>query len=127
MSREMTKRQQAEVTRRQQQETIVPAADIWETEDAIMIQMDMPGVSKDNVEVKVERDTLQVDGKPGTAPQATAIYTEQRQAEFRREFRLSDDLDREKIHAEMNAGVLTLRIAKAEEVKPRRIQIAAAG
>ncbi len=122
-TQEITKREPAEVSRVQQTETFVPAADIWETEDQVILRLDMPGVAKDGVEVKVERDTLNIHGKAPAAPAGTALYCEQRVGDFQRQFTLSEDLDRESIDAEMDAGVLTIRIGKAEQVKPRTIQI----
>lgn len=122
-TQEITKREQAEVNRVQQPETFVPAADIWETEDQVILRLDMPGVAKDGVEVKVERDTLNIRGKAAATPVGTALYCEQRVGDFQRQFTLSEDLDRESIDAEMDAGVLTIRIGKAEQVKPRTIQI----
>jgi HSP20 family protein len=122
-TQELTKREPSAVTRRQEAETFVPAADIWETEQEVVLRLDMPGVAKDCVEVKVERDTLHVHGKVAPQPAGTALYSEQRIGDFQRQFTLSEDLDRESINAEMDAGVLTIRIAKAEQVKPRTIQI----
>lgn len=122
-AQEITKREPAEVNRVQQPETFVPAADIWETEEEVILRLDMPGVAKDGVEVKVERDTLNIHGKAAAAPAGTALYCEQRVGDFQRQFTLSEDLDRDSIDAEMDAGVLTIRIGKAEQVKPRTIQI----
>jgi HSP20 family protein len=122
-TQELTKREPATVARRQEPVTFVPAADIWETEHEVVLRLDMPGVAKDGVEVKVERDTLNVHGKVAPAPAGTALYSEQRIGDFQRQFNLSDDLNRDAISAEMDAGVLTIRIAKAEAVKPRTIQI----
>jgi len=124
-TQELAKREQAEVSRVQQAETFVPAADIWETEDQVVLRLDMPGVAKDGVEVKVERETLNIHGKAAAAPAGAALYCEQRIGDFQRQFTLSEDLNRESIEAEMDAGVLTIRIAKAEQVKPRTIQIRA--
>ncbi len=124
--KELAKKQQAQVTRREEQpevETFVPAADICETENQIVIRMDMPGVGKDNVDVRVDRDTLTVQGTVSGAPDGRLVYGEQRVGDFRRQFTLSDDLDRENIAATMDAGVLTLTIGKAEQVKPRKIEI----
>ncbi|MBN1125120.1 MAG: Hsp20/alpha crystallin family protein [Sedimentisphaerales bacterium] len=125
--KELAKKQQAEVTRREQtEEVFVPAADIWETEDQIMIRMDMPGVAKNDTEVKIERDTLLVQGKVSSEAQGNLLYGEQRVGNFRREFSLSDDLDHEHVSAQMNDGILTITIGKAEAVKPRKIEILAA-
>jgi len=127
MSRnELTQRKQSEVTRKEQAETFVPAADIWETPEEIIMRLDMPGVGKDNVEVKVDHDVLNIHGKVAAPIAASAIYSEQRIGDFHRQFSLSEELDRDKIAAKMDAGVLTIHIGKAEKVKPRTIQIQSA-
>ena len=122
-TQELKKREQAEVTRIQQPETFLPAADIWESEAEVFLRLDMPGVARDGAEVKVEGETLNILGKTSVAPSGAALYCEQRIGDFHRQFTLSEDLNRESISAEMDSGVLTIRIAKAEQVKPRTIQI----
>ena len=124
----LAKTQKAEVTRREATEPrmFVPLADIWETEDEIVVKLDMPGVDKKDIDLKVEGDTLKVCGKAAAEPQGRLVFGDRPIGSFCREFSLSRDLDRNRISAEMNAGVLTIRVAKAEEIKPRRIEIAAA-
>jgi len=123
--KDIEKKQQAQITRREERSTFLPATDIWETPEEITLRMDMPGVSKDNLEIKVEGDTLTVHGGVSLDQPGNILYAEQRVGDFHREFSLSDDIDREKINAALNAGVLTLTVAKAEKVKPKKIQIAA--
>lgn len=118
------KTQKAEVTRREQEaQTFVPPADIWEAEERVVIRMDMPGVGKNDVDIRVDRDTLNVKGTIVGEPAGSLIYEEQRLGDFERQFSLSDDLDREKISAQMDAGVLTITVGRAEKVKPRKIEI----
>lgn len=126
--KELAKKHQAAVTRREQEEeraVFVPAADIWETPEAIVLRLDMPGVEPDAVDIKVERGTLIVDGKVAAQKAEQVLYAEQRIGDFHREFTLSEDLNTDAITAQMNAGVLTLTVAKAAKVKPRRIAITA--
>jgi len=126
--KELAKKNPSAVTRREhepERAVFVPAADIWETPEAIVLRLDMPGVEPDAVDVKVERGTLIVDGKVTNNQNAKVLYAEQRSGDFHREFSLSDDLDTNAISARMNAGVLTLTVAKAAKVKPRKIAIAA--
>ncbi|MBN2511410.1 MAG: Hsp20 family protein [Sedimentisphaerales bacterium] len=122
---DIEKKHQANITRRQERNTFLPATDIWETPEEITLRMDMPGVSKENLEIKVEGDTLTVHGGLSQDQPGNVLYAEQRIGDFHREFSLSDDLDREKINAALNAGVLTLTVSKAEKIKPRKIQISA--
>lgn len=123
---DIEKRKQSDVTRKQQQDNYyIPAVDIWETEDAIEMQVDMPGVAKEDVDINVERNSLVLHGKRGKL-EGSSVYTEAEYGDFHREFTLSDDLDTSNITAKMNNGVLQLSIAKSEQVKPRKIEIATA-
>ena len=126
--KELKKTQQAMVTRREQQQerpVFVPATDIWETDEAIVLKLDMPGVGTDDVEVNVQRGMLRIHGKVDTPQIETVLYAEQKIGDFEREFTLSNDLDAENITAQMNAGVLTLTVGKAAKIKPRKIEIKA--
>jgi HSP20 family protein len=106
--------------------TFVPPADIFETDTALTVVLEMPGVDKGAVEVNVEDGVLTVEGRldfskyKGMQP----VYTEYNIGHYRRAFSLSSKIDQGKISAEMNDGVLTLAMPKAEEAKPRRIVIA---
>ena len=103
----------------------VPHTDIFENEDALTVVMEMPGVGKDNVSVDIENDQLKVEGKidfsnyDGMDP----VYTEYNVGHFQRAFAISNKIDRDKINAELADGVLTLRLPKADEVKPRKIKV----
>jgi HSP20 family protein len=122
---ELGKPQQATVTRREEQaqQYFAPAVDISETPDGLVLRYDMPGVQKDNVDITVEKGTLVVTGKADPEESGTPAYRETRIGDYRREFTLPDDVDADRISASMNAGVLTVRIGKPEETKPKRIQI----
>ena len=109
--------------------TVIPAVDIFEDEAGVTILADMPGVSRERLGVRVEGDSLVIEGaamsKEG-ADQAQAmdiIYGEVLNPFYRRSFTLSRDLDASKIEAKLNHGVLKLVIPKSEEAKPRRIPI----
>jgi HSP20 family molecular chaperone IbpA len=127
-TQEMAKREQADVVRRNTETTryFEPAADIYETEEQVVLEFDMPGVSSDNVELMVEKGTLTVTGKAGPEESGTAVYRETHVGDYRRTFSLSEDVDADDIHADMKAGVLTVRIPKPEKAKPKRIAIASA-
>ena len=103
----------------------VPYTDIYETEDDLTLVMEMPGVEKENMDVSIEDDVLQVDGRIDfsnyTAMQP--VYTEYNVGHYTRKFHLSNRIDREKISATVDDGVLTLKLPKAEEAKPRKIKI----
>ena len=119
--REVEKKQESTAPAR----TYVPATDIYETETALTIVMEMPGTSKDDLDVSVEADVLHVNGRvsfdkyEGLQP----VYTEYNIGHYRRSFALTNKVDQAKIRAEIKDGVLTLVLPKAEEAKPRRIAV----
>jgi len=122
---EITRPQQAAVTRREEQaqQYFVPPVDTSETPDGLILRYDMPGVRKENADITVDKGTLIVTGKVEPEESGTPVYRETRIGDYRREFTLPNDVDAGHISAEMNAGVLTVRINKPEEAKPKRIQI----
>ncbi|MGD0108236.1 MAG: Hsp20/alpha crystallin family protein [Rhodopila sp.] len=103
----------------------VPAADIFETEDALTVIMEIPGVEKKDVSIALEEDSLRVEGQidfskyQGMEP----VYTEYNVGHYARGFSLSGKIDREGISAQLDDGVLTLTLPKAKESMPRRIAI----
>jgi HSP20 family protein len=131
----MTEKQELQVQQKREvekaQETtrpmraFLPTADIFETENALTVVLEMPGVAKDNVDVSVENDLLTIEGRidlskyEGLRP----VYGEYNVGPYRRSFRLSSRIDQSKINAEMRDGVITLVLPKAEEAKARRIAV----
>ena len=106
---------------------IVPRVDVIEDENGITLLADLPGVPRDKLDIKVEGDTLLVEGtvQLQTPDGLEAIYAEVRAPRFRRSFSLSRELDTQRIDANLKDGVLTLRIPKAEHAQPRRITVQA--
>lgn len=127
--REMEAQEKREVEERHETTTegkrYAPHTDISESEDALTVVMDMPGVVKEDVTVTVEEDRLAVTGEIrfGDYEGMRPVYTEYNVGHFERTFVLSNEIDRDAISAEMKDGVLTLRLPKAETAKPRRIEI----
>jgi HSP20 family protein len=103
----------------------VPNSDIYETEDALTVVMEVPGVTKDNVNIDLENDLLAVEGRINFSSYAELdpVYSEYNVGHFTRKFSLSSKIDQGKISAELSDGVLKLVLPKAEEAKPRRIKI----
>jgi HSP20 family protein len=103
----------------------LPATDIFEGENDLTVVLEMPGVEKDNIKIQVEDGILNVEGRldlskyKGLQP----LYTEYNIGHYSRSFRLSNKIDQHKIAAEMKDGVLSLKLPKAEEAKPRTIQV----
>jgi HSP20 family molecular chaperone IbpA len=100
--------------------------DIFETEDALNVVLEMPGVAKENVDISIENGVLTVEGRidfdkyQGLQP----LYSEYNIGPYRRSFRLSSSVDQERISAEMTDGVITLLLPKSERTKPRVIKVA---
>jgi HSP20 family molecular chaperone IbpA len=103
----------------------VPYADIYETQDALTVVMEMPGVEKKALDVALENDVVRVDGRidfskyEGMEP----VYTEYNVGHYTRSFALSNKIDQDRISAQLDDGVLTLTLPKAKEAQPRRISI----
>jgi HSP20 family molecular chaperone IbpA len=106
---------------------IVPRVDVLEDEAGITLLADLPGVPRDRLELKVEGDTLIVEGVVATSmpPQLQSVYAEVRVPRYRRSFTLSRELDPDRIEANLKDGVLNLRIPKQEHARPRRIEVRA--
>jgi len=122
-----TRAEQAQAVRRQDEDRqFQPATDIIETADAVVLKLDMPGVPKENVDLTVDKDMLTIVGKAQPEETGEAVYRETYVGDYRRQFTLTTDVDTGKIAAAMTHGVLTVKIPKAEQTKPRKIKIAAA-
>jgi HSP20 family molecular chaperone IbpA len=104
---------------------VLPPVDVIEDSTGITLYADLPGVTKDKLNLHVEADTLTIEGEVGLAtPEGlTASHAEVQVPRYRRVFTLSKELDPEKITAEMAQGVLKLRIPKAQHAQPRKVQI----
>ena len=119
--RELEKKEESTIPAR----VFLPTADIYETNDALNVVLEMPGVDKNSVDIRVEDGVLKIEGQldfskyQGLQP----LYTEYNVGHYSRSFRLSSKIDQNKIAAELNDGVLSLVLPKVEEAKPRTIQV----
>jgi HSP20 family protein len=126
---ELQVQQKREVDKAQEPTTpmraFLPTTDIFENDDALTVVLEMPGVDNSNIDVDIENGVLTVEGRinfdkyKGMQP----IYSEYNVGPYRRSFRISNRVDQDKIKAEMRDGVITLVLPKAEEAKPRRIEV----
>lgn len=109
----------------QQEQAMLPPVDIFENAAGITVQADMPGVSRERLEVHIDSGTLTIEGRAVIPmPEGMdALYADVRSTLYRRSFSLSRELDGEKIEASLRDGVLTLRIPKRAEHRPRRIEV----
>src|SRR5438132_666969 len=106
---------------------IRPLVDVVEDDTGITLFADLPGVPRDQLELKVEGDTLQIEGRVAQAtPEGLeATYAEVQLSRYRRAFRLGKEFNAEQIDANLKDGVLKLRIPKHAHAQPRRISIQA--
>ena len=111
---------------RSQERYVTPPVDIYETPEGLVVKADLPGVAKDGLDVRVENNLLTIRGRAAHVAPGDLLYREYDLANFFRQFELNDKVDQLKISAELKNGVLTLNLPKAEEAKPRRIEVRAA-
>ncbi len=103
----------------------VPVTDIFETDQALTVVLEMPGIDKGSVDVRVENDLLSIEGQVdlskyrGLGP----LYIEYNVGNYTRTFQLSSKIDQDRITAELKDGVMTVTLPKAERAKPRRINV----
>jgi len=105
--------------------TFSPYTDITENEESLIITMDMPGVKKENVDVRLEKEVLEIEGVMDFSPYKNLkpVYTEYQVGNYIRRFTISNTIDRENIAASLDDGVLTLTLPKVPEAQPKKIPI----
>jgi len=101
-----------------------PDVNIYETEQNYVLEAEMPGVTKDQLEITLEANSLTLVGnRTDPDPQAGLLYRESRPVSFRRVFELDPAIDASRIRAQVEQGVLTLILPKTVAVQPRRISV----
>jgi HSP20 family protein len=105
----------------------IPRADIYETENEISVIVDLPGVDKNSLEISLEKNILKINGYVSQEdPEGYSLaFAEYQIGDYERSFRLSNQIDQNKIDATINDGVLKLRLPKAEAAKSRKIAVKA--
>jgi HSP20 family molecular chaperone IbpA len=102
----------------------IPPVDIFESNGDLTVVADLPGVEKDGLKVHVDEEgVLTIEGRVHHIEKKCNILNEYDLVDYFRQFRLSEEIDREKISAELKHGVLTLKLPKAEAAKPRHIEV----
>jgi HSP20 family protein len=119
--REVEKKQESTVSLR----SFLPVSDIFETDHALNVVLEMPGVAKENVEIGIDNDVLKISGRIDIAKYEglQPVYTEYNIGNYSRSFQLSNKIDQDGIKAELKDGVMTLVLPKSEKAKPRRISV----
>jgi HSP20 family molecular chaperone IbpA len=100
-----------------------PPVDIYETPNSLVLLADMPGVPKENLEVRVDQNTLTIQGKAQHLVKGEPIYREIDLTGFFRQFEISEEIATDKINAELKYGVLSLNLPKSEKAKPKKIDV----
>jgi len=108
--------------------TMMPM-DAYRQDDTFFVHFDLPGVDPDSIDLIVEQNTLTVRAeRPGLdEDKVDVVVAERPRGAFSRQLLLSDTLDPDRIEADYDAGVLTLRIPVAQQAKPRRVQVTSTG
>jgi len=105
--------------------TVLPAVDIYENAEEILLLADMPGVAKDQVEVRLDRDKLIIKAQKTLANEGTLIGCEVEPTDYARTFLVPQTIDGAKIAAELDRGVLKVHLPKTAVAKPRQITVSA--
>jgi HSP20 family molecular chaperone IbpA len=114
-----------EMERTRSRRCFVPRADIYETDKEIIVLTDIPGANNKTVDITLEKNVLSINAyvEPAIPNGFDVAYAEYEEGDYQRSFRLSDELDREKIEAVVSDGVLRLRLPKAQEATTKKIAV----
>jgi HSP20 family protein len=115
------------VHQREPEVVLRPPVDIYEDAEGIMLMADMPGVSRERLTIEVDKDMLVLEGdaRIDMSEGMEALHADVRSTRYRRSFTLSGELETGQIDARLSDGVLSIRIPKRAEVRPRRIEVRA--
>jgi HSP20 family molecular chaperone IbpA len=105
--------------------TYLPSVDISESEGALWLWADVPGVDENSLDIRLDNDQLTIEGRVSLDEyeNLSPVYTEYNVGNFVRTFRVSESIDAERIQASVKNGVLELQLPKAEKARPRRIAV----
>lgn len=122
---EITESESEEVERTRECRCFIPRSDIFETEDRIVVVSDMPGVDENSVDITLEKNVLTINGNVDTnEPEGYSLaWAEFETGDYQRSFRISNEIDHEKIEATIKDGVLRLNLPKVEQAKLKKIQV----
>jgi HSP20 family protein len=110
--------------RAQAEQFIAPPASVTDSAEGYTLEIEMPGVKKDGLDISIENNELTIVGRRSLAAvEGTLLHRESRPENFRRTFELDPSIDANKISAKIEQGVVTLTLSKAEHVKPRKITV----
>ena len=117
-------RENRELDRAQVEQFVAPSASVIEGADGYTLEVEMPGVNKQGLEISVENNELTITGRRSLPTvEGTLIHHELRPENYQRTFELDPSINAEKISAKIDQGLVTLTLPKAEHVKPRKIAV----
>ncbi len=126
-TQEMAKRQDMTPASREETRStgrvLIPAVDIFESDDNLTLVADMPGVDKEGLDINLDKGLLSIKGQVTLPDRGQTVVREFSGANYHRQFKISEHIDAEKTSAELVNGVLTLTLPKAESAKPKKIEI----
>jgi len=106
------------------QDYVAPEVNIFETGDGYIVEAEMPGVSKEGLNITVEANELTIEGhRISQQPEGEPLFRESRHADYRRVFEIDPAIDTTKVTARIEQGVVTVTLPKSERVKPRKISV----
>jgi HSP20 family molecular chaperone IbpA len=117
------KKEQSLPSTREEGRTLSPPVDIFENADGLVVVADLPGVSKADVDIRVDKDVLTIKGRPQSVLTTNPEYREYELLGFFRQFTLGEVVDQNRIKAEMKHGVLMVNLPKKEQAKPKQIKV----
>lgn len=124
MENTLTRENNQKMANRRDEQFITPIASLQENADGYTLELDMPGVNKEGLEISVENNELTIIGRKNLPQiEGTLLHRESRPNNYRRSFEIDPSIDSGRIAARMSQGVVTLTLPKAEEVKPRKITV----
>ncbi len=107
----------------QERVSVAPRVDVYENPDGLLVLADLPGATKDTVEINLDKGQLTIEARREGKTYATTLSSEYRPVDYYRVFAVPQGIDASKIEADLDSGVLRLRLPKAESIKPKRIEI----
>lgn len=127
VTKDTAKSSAAETRAARSEYALRPPVDVYETPEGIALEADMPGVSRDRLNLRVDNNTLLLEGNVEfpMAAQMEALHADVRSTVYRASFALGNELDTGRIEASLKDGVLSVRIPKRAELRPRRIEVQA--
>jgi HSP20 family protein len=119
----LARHQEGTPERVKQRMTVAPLVDVYENQDELLLLADVPGATKDGINVHLDKGQLTIEARRPDETTGSPVAAEHRPCDYFRVFSVPQGIDASKIDAQLNQGVRRLRLPKAEAVKPRRIEV----